>query len=313
MHKKKMPALAIALCLSVFGGTAIAAESQKAPESAQIIAESAALREELENFMNGRKSAGKGGSEKSGKEGKAENKRRQAAEEEAPAVLGDSALDYNLGCADEKRGDTTLHTYKSGCTFEVGTAKGYLTDIALEAGEKPERVTLGDSARWQVSTYKDKNRGVWHIYVQPIQQGISTNMVIATDRRNYQLLLKALGEYEPMVAWRYPGRDPLENALPRGEIVIEDFDKLNFGYTVSPRGDKFAPRYVFDDGEHLFLAFEPELLSKVSPAVFAPGNGGVVLTDYIKSGANLIIDRIYPQLELRVRSRVIHITRGKRD
>lgn len=230
--------------------------------------------------------------------------------EEAPApsrmveLLEDPSLD---GRPEEEAGpDRTLLDYQAGSVYKVSAAPGFVTDVALEEGEELQRISAGDGARWQIDTFHDLAKGVWHVYLQPAQAGITTNVIIATDRRNYQLLLDTEGERLPMVAWRYPGDVGRPRPAPQVQVSVASADKLNFGYSFEKGGR--APQYVFDDGSNTYLSFDPDVIAGINPAVFTSAPGGdLLLVDYEKAGSSLVIHDVFDNLRLRIRGRDVEI------
>ena len=223
-------------------------------------------------------------------------------------VIEERSLDAELPNRINESSDCTYHDYRSGEVYNIGTLNGYLTDITLESGETLERITLGDNQRWDIDTYQDTVDGTWHIYVQPVQHDISTNMIICTDRRNYQVLLDANGLYEPIVAWRYKS-SPVQQAKTVRNITVDSADKLNFRYKADREADQ-GPQYIFDDGHNTYLVFDPDTAASISPAVFTTEkySGNLTLIDYEKSGSNLIINGKYDNLKLIINNRCINIT-----
>lgn len=223
-------------------------------------------------------------------------------------VIEERSLDAELPNRINESSDCTYHDYRSGEVYNIGTLNGYLTDITLESGETLERITLGDNQRWDIDTYQDTVDGTWHIYVQPVQHDISTNMIICTDRRNYQVLLDANGLYEPIVAWRYKS-SPVQHAKTVRNITVDSADKLNFRYKADREADQ-GPQYIFDDGRNTYLVFDPDTIASISPAVFTTEkySGNLTLIDYEKSGSNLIINGKYDNLKLIINNKCINIT-----
>ena len=64
-----------------------------------------------------------------------------------------------------------------------------MTDVALEPGESIMGIHAGDTVRWQFSPSQSMKNGlaVAHIVVKPLQPNISTNLLIHTDKRTYNL------------------------------------------------------------------------------------------------------------------------------
>jgi P-type conjugative transfer protein TrbG len=79
-----------------------------------------------------------------------------------------------------------------------------VSDIALQPGETLVSVSAGDTVRWVVgdtsSGSGDDTRT--HILVKPVASGLTTNLMIATDRRTYHLELTSL---EPAIWLPCPG------------------------------------------------------------------------------------------------------------
>ncbi|MDR1579999.1 MAG: TrbG/VirB9 family P-type conjugative transfer protein, partial [Synergistaceae bacterium] len=65
----------------------------------------------------------------------------------------------------------------------------YVTDVILQPGERVTGVHPGDAARWTFTPGKSgagKSEQV-HVLIKPLMADISTNLVINTDRRTYNL------------------------------------------------------------------------------------------------------------------------------
>ncbi|MBX9693006.1 MAG: TrbG/VirB9 family P-type conjugative transfer protein [Cyanobacteria bacterium] len=83
----------------------------------------------------------------------------------------------------------------------------YACDVALQPGEVIRQVMLGDASRWKVSpgiTGSGENT-VAHVVVKPSDAGLSTNLVIHTDRRSYNIrLISKKDQWMPLVSFSYP-------------------------------------------------------------------------------------------------------------
>ena len=84
-----------------------------------------------------------------------------------------------------------VYPFADGAIFHAYTAPGRVTDIALEPGETLGSVAAGDTVRWVIgdtsSGSGDAKRT--HVLVKPFMRGLSTNLVITTDRRIYYVAL----------------------------------------------------------------------------------------------------------------------------
>ena len=103
-----------------------------------------------------------------------------------------------------------VYPYSAGALYQVYTAPGQVTDIALEPTEQlvgSGPVAAGDTVRWIVG---DTESGAGeshrvHILLKPTRPDLVTNLVINTDRRTYLLELHSTpSTYMAAVSWQYP-------------------------------------------------------------------------------------------------------------
>jgi P-type conjugative transfer protein TrbG len=211
-------------------------------------------------------------------------------------------------------------SWSEGGLYQVYTAPGRVTDIVLEPGEQLASagpIAAGDTARWVIGdTLSGEGEAQRvHILVKPTLSGLTTNMVINTDRRTYYVELRAGSTtYMASVAWTYP-KDALivvakPSTPPRPAaaapstplaLVDPDFSRLNFDYRIS--GDKIGwrPQQVYDDGAKVHLVFAAGIAAGELPPLFlldAAGKGGLV--NYRVDGRQIIVDRLFDRAELRL-------------
>lgn len=203
-----------------------------------------------------------------------------------------------------------LLDYVNGMMNTIYTKVGYTTVVILPAGEKLERVTIGDRQRFNVSTVFDKSSGSWHIYLQPVQMNVTTNMVIATDRHLFNATLGTSEFFKPFVKWiNVPGA--VESvAVQDGalDLAVKDVDALNFKYKCSGDTDSsWTPLNIFDDKNgHTFISFDGKALVKYHPVVLTKDiTGDVKLVPYSRYKNTFIIDNIYGNLEVRVNDKSV--------
>src|SRR3546814_7517516 len=105
------------------------------------------------------------------------------------------------------------YAWADGALFQIYTAPGQVTDIALQEGEElvgPGPVAAGDTVRWIIGdtlSGAGTSRRVHHL-VKPTRPDIMTNLVINTNRRTYHLELRATpATYMAAVSWSYPADD----------------------------------------------------------------------------------------------------------
>jgi type IV secretion system protein TrbG len=87
-----------------------------------------------------------------------------------------------------------------------------ITDVELEKGEVITHINLGDSTRWTVESAISGSGAeqVSHIIIKPRDIGLSTSLVVMTDRRAYHLLLVSDGkDFMHAVSFVYPNPAPV--------------------------------------------------------------------------------------------------------
>ncbi|MCG8354235.1 MAG: P-type conjugative transfer protein TrbG [Kiloniellales bacterium] len=238
--------------------------------------------------------------------------------------------DANAGAAVEPSADgyvnaIQVYPYTEGALYQLYTAPENVSNIALQPGEEIVAVSAGDTVRWVIG---DTVSGLGataraHVLVKPIAEGLSTNLVIITDRRAYHLELTSTPEtYMASVSWHYP-RDELL-ALTRRNVAAEDaaervidsgldIDKLRFRYAISGDEPPWRPVRVFDDTNKVYIQFPARLDQGEAPPLFIVGpKGDNQLVNYRVRGRYYIVDRLFAAAELRLGEdpqQVVRITR----
>ncbi|UIJ44743.1 P-type conjugative transfer protein TrbG [Sphingomonas cannabina] len=217
-----------------------------------------------------------------------------------------------------------VHPFAEGAIYQVHTAPERITDIVLEPGETLSAIASGDTARWVIGdTTSGSGAGRrTHVLVKPFSAGLSTNLVITTDRRTYHLaLVSSAGPAMTSVSWTYP-QDALiayrraaaeaEAAAPVADGL--ELDALRFDYAISGDRPAWRPLRAFDNGHQTFIEFPAAIAVGEAPPLFVVGeNGEAQLVNYRQRGRFYIVDRIFDAAELRLGARhqeVVRITRG---
>lgn len=207
-----------------------------------------------------------------------------------------------------------LYPWTEGALYQVYTAPGQVTDIALQEGEQlagSGPVAAGDTARWiigdTVSGAGDTARV--HILIKPTRADLTTNLVINTDRRTYHLELRATpATYMASVSWRYP-RDELLALRARNQSAAAaapiaagvDIAALNFRYAIGGDDPPWRPLRAFDDGAKVYIEFPRQIGRGDMPPLFVVGAGSDgELVNYRVSGRHMIVDRLFAAAELRL-------------
>ena len=207
-----------------------------------------------------------------------------------------------------------LYPWTQGALYQVYTAPGQVTDIALQEGEQlvgAGPVAAGDTARWIIGETASGTGATArvHILVKPTRADLVTNLVINTDRRTYHLELRATpATYMASVSWRYPKDDLL--ALHRGNASAAaaapvasgiDIAALNFRYRIDGDNPSWRPVRAFDDGGKVYIEFPSGIGRGDMPPLFVVGAGGSgELVNYRVSGRHMVVDRLFAAAELRL-------------
>ncbi|PZU45062.1 MAG: P-type conjugative transfer protein TrbG [Sphingomonas sp.] len=205
--------------------------------------------------------------------------------------------------------------FVDGALYQLYTAPGHVTDIALEPGERlvgPGPVAAGDTVRWIIGD-TESGTGVAkqvHILVKPTRSDIGTNLVINTDRRTYHLELRATERtWMASVRWDYPQRALL--APPQGKAEPErqaaagvDPASLDFGYSLTGDRPAWRPVRAFNDGQQVFIEFDRSIAQGEMPPLFQVGPDGtsLELINYRVRDNYMIVDQLFSIAELRMGS-----------
>lgn len=219
-----------------------------------------------------------------------------------------------------------VYPYTEGALYRLYGGPGQISDIALQPGETLVSVSAGDTVRWVVGdTVSGSGPGSRaHVLVKPITGGITTNLMIATDRRTYHLeLISVESGYMAALSWRYPA-DAFagltarnERAQARSASTAEralSLDTLNFDYSISGDDPDWKPLRAFDDGAQVFIQMPVGLGQSEAPPLFVMGEDGAELVNYRVRGGYYIVDHLFEAAELRLGQKnqtVVRISKGK--
>lgn len=221
------------------------------------------------------------------------------------------------------------YDFADGALFQVYAAPLRLTTIELQAGEKiVGKPAAGDTVRWVMGVGRSGSgpNEQQHLYIKPTRAGLSTTMVVTTDRRTYYLELHSFDDtYLAAVRWRYPQDEiaEIQSASARDEALARattatniNLEALNFSYRVSVEKGKpsWTPLQVFDDGRKTFIRFPVTVLNREAPALFVLSAGNdVQIVNYRMKNDYYVVDRLIDRAELRVGQQDQEIVRIARD
>ncbi|HVI97540.1 MAG TPA: P-type conjugative transfer protein TrbG [Sphingomonas sp.] len=220
-----------------------------------------------------------------------------------------------------------IYPFSDGALYRLYAAPERVTDIALQAGEGVISVAAGDTARWTVgdTTSGSGEAKRVHILVKPYAAGLSTNLVITTDRRTYHLQLESTAATAmAAISWTYPQdeliaiRRAAEQERAAAPIAAGlAIDRLYFGYAITGDNPPWRPLRAFDDGRQTFIEFPASIAVGEAPPLFVVGpNDEAQLVNYRVAGRFYVVDRLFDAAELRLgqkKQAVVRIVRGSSD
>lgn len=210
----------------------------------------------------------------------------------------------------EKKDGSIIYTF--GASLPVIVCKPLRVSVLeLELDEKIiDSPRCGDTAQWDISPSKPNDKRPVHIYIKPLDSGLTTNLIVATDRRTYILALKSRNDkYTPLVSFRYPENQRQEwkeylaeqqrieeqhqyNNRFKSSGMVFDVEKLDFKYDVSGSA-KWKPLRVFNDGQKTYLQM-PNIMSMYeAPVLMAVNDGKEALVNYRLHNDLFIVDQLF--------------------
>lgn len=200
-------------------------------------------------------------------------------------------------------GDPRVQTveYNAEQVVQLRAAPGYQITVELGADEHIENVAVGDAGAWQVSANK---RGD-HLFVKPLQTGVTTNMTVVTDVRVYAFELAPLFAAQPDMAYTvrftYPAPPGAAQANAEAAKPAERGRyRLSGSRAVRPTG-------IDDDGSKTYIEWPAD---KPLPAVYALGERGqeLLVNGQMRDGI-YVIDRVVGKLVFRLDRQRAYATR----
>ena len=207
-----------------------------------------------------------------------------------------------------------VYPFTQGALYQVYTAVGQITDIALQPGEQlvgSGPVAAGDTVRWIIGDTLSGSGATQqvHILVKPTRPELMTNLIINTNLRTYHMELRSTERtYMASVSWQYP-QDQLialrrQNAQAEATRPVAagvDLTNVNFRYTIEGDRAPWRPLRAFDDGRQVFIEFPRGIGQGEMPPLFVVGPEGNTseLVNYRVRSNYMIVDRLFAAAELR--------------
>ncbi len=215
---------------------------------------------------------------------------------------------------------TQYFPYQRGSLFELHAAPGFISVVELQPGETLVNYALGDTARWVVGDVTDGNQT--RLLVKPVKAGLSTNLVITTDKRVYVVQAESHKRdiYNAVIAWTYP-LDDISKQVEVIEAVNKEYadtivigvpiDQLNFDYAIKGDQARWRPIRAFDDGAKVYIEFPKDLGANEAPPLFlADENGSGQLVNYRVRQNYYVVDRLFEIAELRLADTTVQIAKN---
>jgi type IV secretion system protein VirB9 len=211
-------------------------------------------------------------------------------------------------------GGMQVFDWAPGRVFEVWTAPLRVTTLTLAPGETLVSRAAGDTVRWRIGetvSGAGTDRRT-HVLLKPLERGLETNLILATDRRVYLIDLRsgAPESFNAAVAWR--AEPPPSVAAATAQVQDIDLSvamprgPLDARYRIEPEGrrPRWTPTAVFNDGLRTFITFAPDLQVDEAPALFViSADGERQLVNYRQAGGLFVVDRLFDHAELRLGGR----------
>jgi len=220
-------------------------------------------------------------------------------------------------------GGTQFYDYNEHKQYPIVCKVLGLSVLQLEDGEVPIGVPyLSDTLRWEITgdvwrTQDGKN--IQLVMIKPLETGLSTNMVLVTTKRIYQIMLTSTRDsYMPMVRFRYPMQmtymqfntmQTIEDERVRKEKEDEGY-YLSYNYKIIPglSRPEWTPTEVWDDGHKTYIRLPRGVLQMEYPTVF---EGSRYIVNYRVNENVMILDKLIKKAALRLNGKRVSIEKMK--
>jgi type IV secretion system protein VirB9 len=202
-----------------------------------------------------------------------------------------------------------------------------VTDIELQPGEVVTQVNVGDTTRWSVESAVSGSGSeqTQHLIVKPRDIGLTTSLVVTTDRRTYHLILVS-HQTEFMHAVRFVYAHPAEPAATPAPVTaatpapaqvtadpprphqhadgkrvalikaLNPRDDTDDGYVVSGKAD-WKPVTVYSKGGKTYIEMPASVRHKEAPVLFEETRKGwfhheKILVNYRVKGRWYVVDKV---------------------
>ncbi len=186
--------------------------------------------------------------------------------------------------------------------------------VQLEAGETLNSYSLGDTQDWKTNAFVTGSGKTASISVQvkPVQNNLSTDMTISTNKRTYLIGLVAKPHAETTVLRFYYPRETMIAAIARSHQLQQHnedssvvnatslikgtqttLDHVNFNYKIKGQSPPWRPLRVFDDGNKTYIEM-PAISSRFGlPVLYLARRRKMQMVNYRYEKPYFVVDGLF--------------------
>ncbi|KAB1512009.1 P-type conjugative transfer protein TrbG [Photobacterium damselae] len=228
------------------------------------------------------------------------------------------------------RGDGSVTYFYGAVMPTVVCSPLNLCDIQLQPGEEilPKGLNASDTVRWTITPMvsNSPNGQITHVMVKPTDSGLTSNLVIGTNKRTYNIkLISRQKEWMPTVNFDYPEviSQTLESLYTRTKEAKErkilgnglSIDDLDFNYKTQGQAD-FVPIRVYNNSVKTILEMPRSVATGKLPTLLVVNDGRREQINYRYKNGRFIVDGLPKQIILLLGSgkyqKSVLITKGDR-
>jgi len=213
-----------------------------------------------------------------------------------------------------RRGEDGTVKYLFGATLPTLVCTPLqVCSIRLQTGEIVNNVNVGDSVRWKVTpaTEGADPTTTTLVVVKPTDAGLTTNLIITTNRRIYTIKLASTqNEWIPVLSFDYPdeiqrewvayaqrqAQITHENTLPTGQNLAN----LDFNFRISGDNPTWKPVRIYTDGMKTYIQFPSSHFNEAPALVALSQRNNEELVNYRLIGDRYVVDKVLDSAALIV-------------
>lgn len=210
------------------------------------------------------------------------------------------------------RGDGSVTYFYGAVMPTVVCSPLNLCDIQLQPGEEilPKGLNASDTVRWTITPMvsNSPNGQITHVMVKPTDSGLTSNLVIGTNKRTYNIkLISRQKEWMPTVNFDYPEviSQTLESLYTRTKEAKErkllgnglSIDDLDFNYKTQGQAD-FVPIRVYNNSIKTILEMPRSVATGKLPTLLVVNDGRREQINYRYRNGRFIVDGLPKQIIL---------------